>query len=169
MTDVAHDLFRETRAAKTLLAQLADIIGDDQQAAADLVEGETSLNEAIDAAVQKLVEDTAAVRGLKSMIEDLTRRQVRLEERIKNFRTALSVALEQAGRKSVEHPAVTISLRAVAASVAITDEAAVPSRFWKAGEPRLDKHALLEALKAKELIPGVSLSNGRTTLALTWS
>ncbi len=168
MKDAGHNLYRETEAAKVLLAQLADIIGDDDEAKADLVEGETSLNEAIDAAVQKLVDDVAAMKGLNEMIDLLKARKDRLEARIGNFRTALATALEQAGRKKIEHAAVTISLRAVPASVAVTDEAAIPSRFWKPSEPKLDKRALLDALKANEEVPGASLSNGGTTLALKW-
>ena len=169
MSTEGHDLHRETQAARTLLAQLADIIGDDAEAAADAVEGETSLNEAIDAAVQRLVDDMAAIHGLNDYITKLTSRKDRLMARMANYRTALAVAMEQAGRKKIEHPAVTLSLRAVAPSATVTDEAAIPSRFWKPSDPKMDKRALLEALKAKELVPGAVLSNGGQTLALKWS
>jgi hypothetical protein len=64
---------------------------------------------------------------------------------------------------------VTLSLRAVAVSVIVIDETEIPTKFWKASAPKLDKRAVLEALKAKETVPGASLSNGGQTLALTWS
>lgn len=169
MTDVGHNLFRESEAAKVLLAQIADIIGDDEEAKADAVEGETNLLEAIDLAVQQLVDDMATIKGLNDYIEKLTNRKERLQDRVAHFRTALAAAMEQAGRKKIDHPAVTLSLRAVAPSATVTDEAAIPSKFWKPAEPKLDKKAVLAALKAKEDVPGALLSNGGQTLALSWS
>lgn len=169
MTDVSHTLYRESEAAKVLLAQIADIIGDDEEAKADAVEGETNLLEAIDLAVQQLVDDLAAIKGINDYIEKMTARKERLQNRVAHFRTALAAAMEQAGRKKIEHPAVTLSLRAVAASVAVSDEAAIPSEFWVTGAPKLDKRALLAALKDKRQVAGACLSNGSVTLALTWS
>jgi hypothetical protein len=169
MSDAGHQLFRETEAAKTLLAQISDIIGDDDEAKADAVEGETDLLEAIDLAVQQLVDDMATIKGLNDYIEKLTARKERMQERVAHFRTALAAAMDQAGRKKVEHPAVTLSLRAVPQSVSVTDESAIPSRFFTQPEPpapKLDKKALLEALKAKESIAGCTLSNGGTALQL---
>ena len=169
MSDAGHKLYRETEAAKVLLAQMADIIGDDEQLAADTVEGETSLNEAIDAAVQQMIDDKAAIDGLDAMIKRLTERRERIKARMDTMKTALTVAMEQAGRKKFDHGAVTISIRATPASAIITDEAALPSRFFKAQDPKLDKRAVLDALKAKESVPGASLSNGGQTIALKWS
>jgi len=171
MADANHRLHKEIIAAKTLLAQLADIIGDDKEFAADVVEAETSLNEAIDAVVQRLVDDVAAVKGLETMIADFARRKDRIAARIDNMRTALCVALEQSGKKKIEHPAVTLSLRSVPASVQVTEESAIPSAYWKTPEPKLDKQALLKALKdlkPDEKIPGATLSNGGVCVALKW-
>jgi hypothetical protein len=169
MSDIGHTLHRESEAARILLAQIADIIGDDEEAKADAVEGETNLLEAIDLAVQQLVDDMAAIKGLNDYIEKMTARKERLLNRVAHFRTALAAAMEQAGRKKIDHPAVTLSLRAVAPSVAVSDEESIPSKFWKPAAPKLDRKAVLDALKAKEAVPGASLSNGGQTLALTWS
>jgi hypothetical protein len=169
MTQVGHELYRETEAAKVLLAQIADIIGDDEEAAADAVEGETNLLEAIDLAVQQLVDDMAAIKGLSDYIDRLVNRKERLQDRVASYRTAIASAMEQAGRKNINHPAVTLSLRAVPVSVTVTDEAEVPSRFFRQPEPpapKLDKKAVLEELKAKKHVPGCCLSNGGVALQL---
>lgn len=168
MSDVSHTLHRETEAAKTLLANLADVIGDDAEFAADAVEGETSLNEAIDRAVQQMVNDRIAMTGLDLIISELVNRRARIDHRMGNMRTMLGAAMEQAGRKKIEHPAVTLSLRNTPPSVIVTDEAAIPSWFWKEAAPRLDKKAVLAALKAKESVPGAELSNGGQTIAVKW-
>jgi hypothetical protein len=169
MSDIGHALHKETAAAKALRANLADIMELDEETAELAVASETNLNEAIDAAVKLLVDDVAAMKGLNAMIDLLSARKDRLEARIKNYRTALAVALEQAGRKKVEHPAVTLSMRAVAPSVTIIDEALIPAKFFVAGEPKLSKKAVGDALKAKEDVPGAVLSNGSVSLALIWS
>lgn len=168
MSAASHNLHREIEAAKTLKAQLHDLIGGDEQVMADVVEGETNLNEAIDEVVSHLVQDYAALRGLDSMMEDLSKRRERIKQRIDNIRTMIAVALDQAGKKKVEHPAVTLSIRAVAPSVVVVDEAQIPSKFWKPADPKLDKKAVLEHLKNSELIPGTTLNNGSTTLAVSW-
>lgn len=168
MSDVSHTLHREIEAAKTLLANLADVIGDDAEFAADLVEGETNLNHAIDRAVMQMVDDRIAMNGLDVVIDELSRRRARIDHRMGLMRAMLSAAMEQAGRKKVEHPAVTLSLRAVPPSVVITDDALIPSTYFKAAEPRLDKKAVLAALKAKESVPGAELSNGGSTIAVKW-
>lgn len=168
MSDAAHNLYRETQAAQALLANLKDIIGEDTQFAADIVEGETHLHEAIDRAVQLLVDDTAAVTGLTQMIDGLTDRRERLQARIAIVRTALAIAMDQAGRKTYPHAAVTITLKAVPPSVMVTDEAAIPAQYFKPKDPVLDKRALLTDLKAKKTIPGCTLSNGGNTLQLKW-
>ena len=149
MTDVSHDLYRETQAAKTLRAQLADILtGDDDDVMADMVEGETNLHEAIGNAIELLAGDSAALVGIDDLIEKLKKRRDRFALRIDHTRTALSVALEQAGRKSFEHPVATLTLKAVAPCVNVTDEAAIPSRFWKSPPPKLDKVIREKATKS---------------------
>jgi hypothetical protein len=77
--------------------------------------------------------------------------------------------LDVAGARAFDHPAVTLSLRAVPASVVLTNEADIPSAFWKTGEPKLDKRAVLATLKEKKPVPGATLSNGGSVLALKWS
>jgi hypothetical protein len=168
MSEVSHQLHRETEAAKALRANLADIIGNDEQCAADMIEAETDLNEAIDAAVRMLIDDLAAMNGLNEMIDLLVARKDRIEGRIGHYRTALATAMEQAGRKNVEHPAVTLSLRPSPPAVRVTDEAAVPSKFWEASAPRLNKRALLAALKDRETVPGACLNNPGFSLTLRW-
>lgn len=169
MTTAGHDLYRETEAAKTLRAQLADVFADDADLAADMVEAETSLHEAIGSAIELLAGDSAALVGIDDLIEKLKKRRERFALRIDNTRTALSVALEQAGRKTFEHPVATLTLKAVAPSVTVTDEAAIPSRFWKSAAPKLDKTALKEALKAKEDIPGAVMGNGSQALQVRFT
>lgn len=169
MSDINHKLYRETEAAKALRANLADIIGDDEQCAADMVHAETNLNEAIDLAVNMLVEDKMALAGLVSMIDILDGRRHRIEYRMQMTKTALMAALEQAGKKKHEHAAATLTIKPTQPSVVVVDEALIPSAYWVAGEPKLSKKAVAEALKAHVDVPGATMSNGGQTLQTSFS
>lgn len=162
-------LSKEIQAAKTLLENYADIIGDDDEAKADFVEGQTSLNEAIDFAVQRLIDDMAAINGLKDTMERLADRQERIKHRADAMRTMLAVAMEHAGRKKIEHPAVTMTMKSAPRTAVIDDEAAIPSKYWRPRPPKLDKRAVTSDLKEKQEIPGAKLSNGGSTLQLRWT
>jgi hypothetical protein len=50
----------------------------------------------------------------------------------------------------------------------ILNEADIPSKFWKAQDPKLDRKAVLDALKAKEAVAGAELSNGGETIQIRW-
>lgn len=161
-----HALRKETEAARSLLSNLQDIIGDDDTAKADAVEGETSLHEAMYAGVKRITELNELMNGISALIVDMETRGKRFEVQRDNIRTALCAAMEAANLKKVEFPIATISLRAVPPKAEITDESKLPSKFFKQPEPKLDKKAVLDALKAKEVVPGAVLSNGGMTISI---
>ena len=166
MSNAAHALHNEAEAARNLLAQMAGIIGDDEDTKRDLVEGETDLRGAIAAAVQLIGEDKAAIAAIKEYAGKLGMRSDRLEKRIENTRTAIAVALDLAREKSIETPFGTVSLKNMPPSVIVTEEADIPSPFWKPQPNKLDKAAVLKALKAGEQVTGATLSNGGQTIAI---
>jgi hypothetical protein len=84
----------------------------------------------------------------------------------KQARAALCAALEAtSGRVRVGiHTATTSAGRA---SVAITDDTAIPAEYMRQPPPQPDKAAILAALKAGEDVPGVLLRNGPPVLRIT--
>ena len=149
MKDVGHSLHMETQAAKTLLAQMADILGDDETAKQDAVEGETSLREAIAAAVKQIGEDEASVLGLTEYVGTLSDRRERLKERIANMRTAVCIAMEQAHEKTLETAFGTVTTKATPKTAIITEEADIPADYWK---PQPDSEPLVGAEFAPEIL-----------------
>jgi hypothetical protein len=81
-------------------------------------------------------------------------------------RAALCAALEATtGRvRAGIHTATTSAGRA---SVAITDDTAIPAEYMRQPPPQPDKAAILAALKAGEDVPGVLLRNGPPVLRIT--
>jgi phage shock protein A len=166
MSDVTREVKIQGEAARALLANIRDVIGDDEEMISDAVEGETSLIEAISGAVDRVEELDAHCEALEARIKELGERRSRFEDQAARIKAAIHVAMGQAELRKLELPQATISLRAVAPKAEITDEAALPSKFWKAQDPKLDRKAVLDALKAKESVPGAVLSNGGETISI---
>lgn len=160
-----RDLARETEAARVLRENLADIIQDDEDAA-DFVEGQTSLVEAIELAVKQAGEDEAAIEAIARYITKLKGRSDRLKSRLEATRTAIAVAMDQAARKKIDTPYGTVSYRQTVRTAIVTDEASIPTDYWKPQDPKLDKAKLAADLRAGQKIEGATLSNGSATVTI---
>lgn len=169
MSDTRRALQEETEAARSLLANVRDIIGDDEEAVRDAIEGETNLIEAIEATVARIAEVEAHQDAIATQIKAMGERKSRFEAQGERLRTALTVAMGAADLKKLELPLATLSRKPVPPKAVITNETDIPSKFWKPSDPKLDRKAVLDALKAKETVPGAELSNGSETIAIKWS
>jgi hypothetical protein len=169
MSDHKRSLEIEAEAARGLMLNIRAVIGDDEEAVHDAIEGETNLIETIGSAVDRVAELEAHADALKARIDDLKARKERLSNQAEHIRTALVVAMGVADLKKLELPQATISRRPTPVTVSLINEADIPSRFWKPADPKLDKKAVLEALKAKEVVPGATLSNGCETVSIRFS
>lgn len=163
-----RDLQREIEAATILRENLAAI--GDEDLTRDMIEGETSLIEMVDAMVKQDGEDAAHVASIKKYSDDLSNRQKRIEDRIEVRRGLLAKAMEMAGRDKIETATGTISLGVNPVSAIVTDESVIPSEFFEQPPPKLNKRALLAALKEKRetggAIPGATLSNGSARVTI---
>ena len=138
----------------------------DDQVLADTLEGISDLDQLLIALIRSADEDQILVNGIKARIEELTERKKRLEHRIEAKAGIALRTMERANLPKIEAPDFTLSTRRTPASVVITDEKVIPAQFWRAQDPVLDKKAISEALKAKNEVPGASLSNGGVSLAI---
>jgi hypothetical protein len=66
----------------------------------------------------------------------------------------------------LELPTHTLTIKATPPKAVITDEAALPSKFFVPQDPKLSLKAVSEALKSNEHVPGATLSNGGSTLQI---
>lgn len=161
------DLSRESRALEGLkIALEADCGLDlDPDFLHDLAEGQTNLFEAIDALLCDDLQDRMLVEGLKVVLGDLDARRGRIERRTETRRALFEQALMILERKSLERPTATISLAQRPPALTVTDEAQIPSHFFKT-KPVLDKKALKEALERGEQAAGAHMSNGSMSLTI---
>lgn len=191
MSDVDFLLAKQIEAARVLREQLGDLAKDDPDFVRDMIEGETSLREQIAALAAAVMEDQAIVSGIKQLRSDLEARSDRIEKRAEIRRALIANAMEMGEIVKLETPACTLTSKAVPFALQVVDEAEIPTRYWAAGAPKLDRRTLLESLKARSdalahaseitdaeeraaalakaeaefpAIPGVELSNGSRTI-----
>lgn len=165
--DTTRKITIEKEAARSLLANIRDVIGDDDDALRDAVEGETNLIEALALADERLIEIAALLDGIEVAIKTLKTRADRLESQSERFRAAMMNAMSDLGLKKVELPTATLSLAKSPDSVRIVSEADLPSQYMvEKVEIRPDKKALLDQLKSGASIPGAELANGAPRLTI---
>jgi len=160
-------LSREIENARVIREQLIAAAGDDPDFIRDTIEGETGLFEMVDLMVAADGEDAALIEAMEAYEAKIAGRRARIEKRKDIRRAILGTALELAETTKRECPAGTISLRKVAPSVILVEPADIPSKFFKAQPPKIDKKAIGESLKSGETVPGATLSNGSLTVSIT--
>lgn len=170
MADDNHALHQQIVAARRLRESLASLFEDDPELAADSVEGETNLNEAMQQAVERYCADKVACDAIDEHIKLMQARKARLEKRMEVTRAMVAVALEQAGKKTVETALGTATLKNTPPQLVVDTEheADIPTKFWRHGKPSLDRKALKAALDAGERIKGARLSNGGASVAFNF-
>lgn len=160
------DPVKEAQAVAALREALAVVDAEDETLLLDSIEGETDLYEAIDKLLVRMTETRANIVGLDVVIADLGVRKRRYEARVDRDRAVIEQAMTIAELPKLERPTATLSMSARAPSLRLEEEADIPAEFWKAGEPKLDRKALLAALKEGRAIPGVCLSNAAPSLSI---
>jgi hypothetical protein len=159
------DLTREAAAVAALREALGAATWNDEPLVADMIEGETSFMEALDALLLADLQDTAFANALADAKATLDGRRARIEARQSARRAAIERAMLIADVKKIERPGATLSLAQRKPAIEIEDEAAIPSGFFKT-KPVLDKTALAEALNEGRAVPGARLSNGTVSLTV---
>ena len=172
------DPIEEARAVAGLRNSIAELNGDDELLL-DMVEGQTSLFEAIDMVLQRMiVDDNAVIAGCEATMEILESRRERAKQRQKEARTLLEQALVTAGVEvSIARPLATVGLSKGKLGFEVTAESEIQAAYWRrppAPDPVIDKKAITDALYTKDeddkvvatgiSIPGVVRTNGAPTL-----
>jgi hypothetical protein len=162
-------LDRHTVTAKALADALREGgFGDDEDLILDTLEGETDAMEAVSRLLRWMNERQATAQSLKTLEADYAARRKRFEEAVKSARGALARFMDETGLTKIERPEATLSMRQGSPSViypADLDPETLPEKFrrWTC---EADKAAIKDAMLAGEEVPGLTLSNGGTSLAV---
>lgn len=171
MTYALNALKNETQAAQLLREQIREIVGEDSDAdlVRDTIEGETNLLEFIEDVIMQVSMDSALVDGIKGRQAQLSERRSRLEGRIEAMRVAIMAAMETAEVPKLETPLARLTVKDLPPKALVIEESDIPSDYFILVDPKLDKKAVLDALKAGKTVPGAQLSNGGKTIQIKWS
>lgn len=161
----ALSVWASTRAR--LMADDPDLAADEAQLIT-LLEAETEDLAAVkDRLVNAIIQADAMADTCKGMAENLLARNARYRNRCNSYRAALLAILDCTGERRYESAAATVSLRTGQPAVVVTDEAQIPLQFWRIETSRrVDKAAIMAALRAGEDVDGTVLANGVPTISV---
>jgi hypothetical protein len=100
--------------------------GDDDRLLLDMLEGETDALDVLQRILNAMERDEGDRDALTAQMESRKARRDRYDARLDAYRKALAAIMGAVGRGKLTLPEATLSLRTVAAKLAITDKAAVP-------------------------------------------
>ena len=161
-----HRLFAELNGTLTQLKESGILDEDDALLTSSFIEGETFLPELIDAVLLSIDEDILLVAGIDSRLDELEARKRKLQDRIKTLRGLIEQVLVKTEIPKLETRLATVSIKNTPRGLGDVDEARLPAKYFKAADPKLDKKALLDDLKAGLQVEGATLNNGGITLAI---
>lgn len=138
----------------------------DEETLLDTVEGISDLDEVIAEIVRSRLDDLALVEALQRRRDEMQERLARLKDRAERKKALIVEAMETAGLKKITREDFTLSLRPGTAGLQVIDETVIPETYWRPQPPKLDRLALVAALKQGDAVPGAALANPMPTIAL---
>lgn len=162
-----HPIITELNNHEYLKKRLHDDFPDiDDDTLSDTLEGLTNLNEQLAAIVRSQQEDRVLSNALKERIQEMQERQKRFEQRVSKKRDLVTSVMERSGITKLAEDDFTVSLRAVAPQLVISDENVIPEPFWKIQAPKLDRQLIMAHLKSDQPVDGANLGNGGMTISV---
>lgn len=158
-TEVSHHEYLQQQ----LREKFPDI---DEDTLADTLEGETDLNTMLATIIRSLLDDVSMVTAVKARISDMQERIDRIHDRAKKKRDLVGTVMERATIRKLTEPDMTVSLRASAPPLIVTDETIIPDTYWITQSPKLDKKGIIGAIKNGQNIPGAFLGNTTLTISI---
>jgi hypothetical protein len=138
----------------------------DEETLSDTLEGITDLHEMIAAVIRSALVDEALQAGLRARLEEMRRRLERIEERGAKKRQLALEAMCEVGLRKLEQPDFTASARSASPPLVVVYEQVIPEDYWIPQPPKLDRQALLTALKGGGPVPGVDLGHPKPILSV---
>lgn len=154
-------LVESVRRERLRLIESFPELAHDKDALEDTLEGITDVAPAVERFMAIHRDAAAHAVGLSLLMKEDRTRLTKLQERAAKAKDAAQRLMEDCGVKS----AGVFYLSPAPPSVVITDEKAIPGRFFRIKEIREpDKNLIRDTIKAGETVPGASLSNAPMTI-----
>lgn len=163
----ALTLYELTDQYREALDALTDLIGVDDAAVADTLEGLQGTIQAKATNVAMLARNLEAnAEAIGEAINAMTARQKALQAKSDWLQSYLLGNMVAAGMAEISCPYFAIKVQNNPPKVVVDAEGAIPAQYWTqkppvTPPPALDKKAIADAIKAGAEIPGVHLEQGK--------
>lgn len=145
---------------------LQDLIENEDVPAEMLKESLDAVGDEIEQKAEGIAQIINVITGYIDMIKKekarLDKTQKTYENKVKYLKQYLQSAMQQTGKTKFKTNLFSFGIQKNPASVNITDVYAVPTQFREVQEPKLNKKAILEALKNGEEIAGAEIVQGES-------
>lgn len=158
-------LVESVRRERLRLIEAYPELAFDKDALEDTLEGITDVGTVVERFMLIKEQAEADAEAMLNRIGKMRVRMEKLDEKAKKARSAAQAVMEDCGVRSVTAPSGTYFLSPSPPSVVITDEKAIPGRFFRVQETlTLNKNLIRDTIKAGETVPGCALSNAPMTI-----
>lgn len=159
-------LYEISERYRNLVELLEDESIDEEAVVAALeeVEGEIADKALNIARILKNID--AQIMVIASEMDRLAKLKKVFTNKHKRLKTYLEMQMLVSGVEKIADPILPLALRQAPPSVEVEPGAKVPEQYIIPQDPKVNKRALLEALKAGEKIPGVRLIDDRKYLKI---
>ena len=141
--------------------------GEDHRLKLDMLEGETELLEVVRQLLNENEDDEGIVLALDEQVDARSIRIERAKARIEGRKKAISALMDCAQETTLKLPEATLSLRTLKSRPKVTDADALPDGFVTIETVRkVNNEAIKEAFERGETIPGVTVTNGGSSLTV---
>lgn len=131
-----------------------------------LLEGETELIEICQAVLDDIDELEILQKGLADKIKEMNDRKASFDRQAERAKDILFKVMERHPEKTLRLATATLTMKAGADRLVITDESLIPFDLMNSGDPKPDKAAILKDLKAGVKVPGAEKRNGPPSLQI---
>ena len=158
-----YDVDMLKRTIELLLERYPEL-KEDEELKADMLEGSTDFRETMEKFLRRTQDNIYLSKACQEAERDINDRRKRFDKRVEFGRELMKRLLEAANVRKMEFPTATISLMNTAPQVVILNEYEIPDDFMRIKkEPN---KVLLKEMLEKMDVPGVTLSNGGTSLVI---
>jgi Siphovirus Gp157 len=158
-----YDIDMLRRTIELLMERYPELKGD-EELKNDMLEGSTDFRETMEKLLRRTQDSIYLARACQEAERDIHDRRKRFEKRVDFGRELMKRLMEAAEVRKLEFPTATLSLINTAPQVVILNEYEIPDDFMRIKkEPN---KILLKEMLEKMDVPGVTLSNGGTSLAI---
>jgi len=149
------------------ILELCPDLDFDEQLKMSTLEGETELREIVSLLLAENEDDEGAIKQVKEQIDARRERIARFERRIDSRRNAIISLMDTAQVTKLPLPEATVSLRTLRGRPYVFDAEQLPDSFVKIETVRKpDREAIDAAFERGETVPGVTVTNGGSSLTI---